>query len=245
MQKKTFSIIIPVLNEESCIALILNSLNNQSVKVFEVIIVDNDSKDKTTKIIKEQIPNLGFPLKIVLCKQRGISYARNFGAKFAEGKYLCFFDADGILERNWIKNAQNILRDNNKLLVLSGFIIYKNKNILRYLLYNSYSGIGQPIIFFLQKWFKTAYLFNGNNMLIEKVLFQELGGFPHIVGEDLALTQIILKSIKDKNKFLSSMKLKVFYSSRRFEQKGFFSTLFGWKKDFRSKKDSKHYDWYR
>ncbi|MFH0875476.1 MAG: glycosyltransferase family 2 protein, partial [archaeon] len=85
------SVIIPAYNEEKCITECLNSLKNQQFKDFELIVIDNNSKDSTSKIAKQ------YTKKVFLCKEQGISSARNFGAKKAKGKILCFIDADGIV----------------------------------------------------------------------------------------------------------------------------------------------------
>lgn len=241
---KKFSIIIPVLNEERCIKTILQSLNKQSAKNFDLIVVDNGSTDKSVEIIKSEKPKLDYPLSIVFCKKRGISYARNFGARKAGGEYLVFFDADGKVDKHWFRNAAIILQE-EKALVISGFIFYTSKSILKYLLYNSYSFFLQQLVFFLQKTVRTTYHFQGNNMAINKVFFMELGGFPHIVGEDVGLTQTALKRVDDRRSFLSSKKLKVSYSPRRFEQKGFLRTLLGWLVDYKRGKNSSRYDIYR
>lgn len=245
MNNILFTIIIPTLNEENYISGILNSLKDQTKKDFEVIIVDNGSTDKTVKIIEKFKKKSPFLVKIVFCKKRGISYARNFGVKFAKGEYLVFFDADGEIHKSWIVNAIKILKINPDIKVIGGPVIYKAPNLCKYILFNSYVFVIISGIFILNKTFNTGYHFCGNNMLVEKSLFKKLGGFPHIVGEDVAFTKKILHTVKNRNKLLLSLNLKAYYSSRRFEGKGFFKTLFGWAKDFKNKKNSSLYDLYR
>ncbi|MBN2015656.1 glycosyltransferase family 2 protein [Candidatus Dojkabacteria bacterium] len=240
-----FSVIVPTLNERVTIPILLNSLENQTLKTFEVIVVDNGSTDGTVNVIKSIKEKYPFPIRQVFFKQRGISHARNHGSKYAKGKYLIFFDADGIVHRQWIKNAADILERDSEILVLSGFLIYRHSNFLKFLLYNSYSSIGYTILIILQRVFKIGYFFLGNNMLIDKEFFTKLGKFPHIVGEDMALTQKALSSIKDHKRFRSEFNLKVYNSSRRFEQRGFISSLIGWIVDFKNKKSSSKYDVYR
>ncbi|MFH1827127.1 MAG: glycosyltransferase [bacterium] len=87
-----FSIIIPTLNEEFFLPVLLKNLAKQKSKNFEVIIVDAKSKDKTLNIARKFKKKL--KLKIVLSKKRNVSYQKNQGANHASGKYLIFLDAD-------------------------------------------------------------------------------------------------------------------------------------------------------
>ena len=84
-QKPFFSIITPVKNGEKSIKKTLLSLNNQSFKNFEHIIIDGDSKDKTKNIIKK------FKNKrtiFISSKDKGIYDGINKGIKIARGKFI-------------------------------------------------------------------------------------------------------------------------------------------------------------
>lgn len=96
------SIIIPAHNEEKYIEDTLLHVKKQSYKNIETIVVDNGSSDKTASIAKK------YSDKVIITKKKGVSYARNLGAKKARGKVLVFLDADTIL---WDKNTiSKILR---------------------------------------------------------------------------------------------------------------------------------------
>lgn len=90
------SIIIPTKNEEDNIARLLDSLKDQTFKNFEVIIIDNHSKDKTVKIAAK------FTDKIFK-KGPERSVQKNLGAKIARGDFLLFLDADMMLKKGSIK----------------------------------------------------------------------------------------------------------------------------------------------
>jgi len=90
------SIIIPSLNEEKYIEETLKSMKNQDFEgEYEIILVDGGSKDKTIKIAKKYTNNI---IKI----GRGISKARNRGAKESKGNILIFVDADTRLLYNTV-----------------------------------------------------------------------------------------------------------------------------------------------
>lgn len=92
------SVIIPVYNEEKEIGSCLESLMGQTLEDFEVIVVDDGSKDATLKVLE------GFS-DVVVLKQRheGAGAARNLGASRAKGDVLVFVDADMTFERDFLK----------------------------------------------------------------------------------------------------------------------------------------------
>jgi len=88
------SIIIPTLNEEKLLPRLLESIKSQDFNNYEIIIADANSKDNTKKIALE------FGCKVVLGGKT--SFARNNGAKNAQGDYLLFLDADTKLPPNFL-----------------------------------------------------------------------------------------------------------------------------------------------
>jgi glycosyltransferase involved in cell wall biosynthesis len=101
------SIIIPALNEEEYIGKCLNSINDLDTPevIFEIILIDNGSTDRTAEIAK----SLG--AQVYSIKTGTISRLRNYGASKAKGKIFAFVDADCIVSRDWIKNALKELED--------------------------------------------------------------------------------------------------------------------------------------
>lgn len=93
-----FSLIICGYNEEenieecieSCLAL------NYPKSLYEVIYVDNNSKDRSLELAKK------YPIKTFIESTQGLSEARNRGIKNASGQILCFLDADLKLEKNYL-----------------------------------------------------------------------------------------------------------------------------------------------
>lgn len=96
------SVIIPTYNEEDVIKGCLQSLETQSIKDFEVIIIDDGSTDKTNKIVSE---HKGEKYKLIHKKQlhKGSGAARNCGSKKAVGEILVFVDADMTFDKNFLK----------------------------------------------------------------------------------------------------------------------------------------------
>lgn len=98
-----FSIIVPVYNVENYIRECLESIKSQTYKDYEVIIVNDGTKDNSIEIAKE------YPFKIINQKNQGLSVARNTGVKHAKGEYILFLDSDDYLEKDTLKEIEKSL----------------------------------------------------------------------------------------------------------------------------------------
>jgi glycosyltransferase involved in cell wall biosynthesis len=97
------SIIIPTLNEEQYLPLLLKSIHKQSFKDCEVIVADAHSKDNTVRIAEQ------FGAKVV---KGGLpARGRNSGARAALGDFYFFFDADVILSSNFLQRAYDEMQE--------------------------------------------------------------------------------------------------------------------------------------
>lgn len=92
------SVIIPTFNEESVIENCINSLLKQSLKDYEVIVVDDGSTDNALQIL-EKIESI----KVLKQNHNGPGSARNLGAENAQGEILVFVDADMEFDENFLK----------------------------------------------------------------------------------------------------------------------------------------------
>lgn len=102
------SVIICTYNRERYLPEAMQSLADQDFHKarFEVIVVDNNSKDDTEKVCKEFISSHHECLLYYYNEtQQGSSPARNKGAKHAKGSLLIFMDDDAIAEKDFLKNA--------------------------------------------------------------------------------------------------------------------------------------------
>ena len=102
-KNKTLSIIIIAYNEEKYISGILNSLTNQTIKDFEVIVVDSNSIDNTEIVAKSFSKNFNAFRYLKLDVTKGPGYGRNQGEKIANYEKLLFLDADTKLNNNFVE----------------------------------------------------------------------------------------------------------------------------------------------
>lgn len=94
MIKPYFSVVIPTLNEEKYLPLLLEDLSKQSLpkEFFEVIHVDGKSTDKTVAVAKIFQKKLN--LKTLIAEQRNVAFQRNLGGEAGVGEWIIFLDAD-------------------------------------------------------------------------------------------------------------------------------------------------------
>lgn len=105
----TFSVVIPARNEGKMLPHCLESLKRQKFPKddIEIIVVDNNSKDKTAKIAKK------FGVKVLFESKKGIAYARQKGAQNAKGDIIVSIDADCELPPDFLKKIARRFSDKN------------------------------------------------------------------------------------------------------------------------------------
>lgn len=111
MKNSFVSVIITTRNSGKTIRQLLISIKNQTYKPIEIIVIDNNSSDKTIAIAKTYT-------KMVFLKGPERSVQRNFGAKYAQGKYLLILDSDMKLSCNVVNECVEKLENNKKIKAL-------------------------------------------------------------------------------------------------------------------------------
>lgn len=210
MKKPYFSIIIPTFNEERYLPRLLNDLKNQKEKIFEVIIVDGSSFDKTRNIVNQF--NQDLTIKFFQVRKRNVSYQRNFGASKAQGQYLIFLDADCEVNSLFIKNLKNII-EKRKGLFFIPFILPDREHSEYKIIFNFVN----ILIEFSQNFNKPFSA--GGSMVIDKHFFKQLGGFDEklFMCEDHDLVQRAWRW-GVRVKFLPNIKVR--FSLRRLKKEG-------------------------
>lgn len=106
LRKPKLSIIIPAYNEEEHIGRLLKQLNNQTYKNFEIIVVDDKSKDKTREIAKQ----LG--ARVLVSGRHNLPFSKNLGMKNATGEVMLNIEADSEIHDNkFLENVAKCFQD--------------------------------------------------------------------------------------------------------------------------------------
>jgi glycosyltransferase involved in cell wall biosynthesis len=124
------SIVIPTYNEEKNIKKCLTALTKQVVPADEIIVVNNNSTDKTVEIAQK------FPVRVVNEKKQGISFARNCGFNAAKYEIIARTDADTVVPRDWVKKIKENF-ENKEIDALCGTAEIRDVKLVNSQLYNN------------------------------------------------------------------------------------------------------------
>src|SRR5580704_11941942 len=98
------SVIVLNHNGEAIVGKCLDHLLAQTFDDFEILVVDNDSRDRSLAVIE---PYLGSGRLSVIRSRRnlGVAGGRNLGVKHAQGAIVAFIDNDGYADKDWLAEA--------------------------------------------------------------------------------------------------------------------------------------------
>ncbi len=130
MPKKDFiSIIIPYHKKKFFFKETIQSINNQSYKNFEVIIVYDDTDKSELDYVKKIIDNFKFKKKLIINnKIIGAGLSRNKGIKVAKGDYIAFCDADDLWNKDKLKIQLSFMKKENLRFSHSNYFIIDNNS---------------------------------------------------------------------------------------------------------------------
>lgn len=174
----SFSIIIPLYNKAPYIERAINSVLNQSLQNFEIIVVNDGSSDGGEKIVTKIVDER---LKLVSQKNAGVSAARNTGAEEAQYEYLAFLDGDDTYEPNFLSEIIKLIGNfpNAGIYGTSNSFIYPNgKKVaedFRYLFNGKEQGLLEDYFGLFAQIQKSP--FSNSNLCIPKKIYQEFGGY--------------------------------------------------------------------
>ena len=123
MPNPAISLIIPVYNVEDYLEKALLSVQNQTFRDFEAIIVDDGSTDKSLEIIKkfcEKNSNFIFLTQ----KNKGPAAARNYGISVCKGDYIAFMDSDDYIEPEFLEMLYKTAIENDADITCCNFNLY-------------------------------------------------------------------------------------------------------------------------
>ncbi len=141
MSNPAISLVMPVYNVESFLSKALTSVENQTFKDFEMIIVDDGSSDKSYEIAEEFcIKNPNF--KLIKQENSGPAAARNTGVMHCKGEYIAFMDSDDYLEKNFLEELYKLAKKTGADITCCNFNMYfPNKKLKIYMPFNSLPGV--------------------------------------------------------------------------------------------------------
>ncbi len=168
-----FSVIIPTYERPAQLSKCLESITRLDYPKnnFEVIVVDDGSKNPPEEIVNSYLDRLN--IRLFTQVNAGPAGARNTGAKKAKGEFLAFTDDDCEPDPNWLKAFEAEFKRDPEIF-LGGYTI----NALPQ---NPYSTASQELINYLYSYYNSdknnAKFFASNNIAVKADLFKKIGGF--------------------------------------------------------------------
>ena len=178
------SVIIPAYNAERFIEQCLLALHQQTVKGFEIIVVDDCSTDRTFEIASR------YAKVIQNKKNSGAGWSRNIGVKASYGELLAFTDADVIVPSEWLQNIIETLRQTQVECVGGGYLNSQGSSFIQRFAHfelefrrKHYEGLVTTAV--------------SNNLACYRKVFFNVGGFPkRTTCDDLQFTYKISRKYK-------------------------------------------------
>lgn len=132
MQQELVSIITPMYNGAKYVSQTIESVLSQSYLNWEMIIVNDGSKDNGPQIVADYAVN-DPRIKLINQPNGGSASARNNGLRNAQGRYICFLDSDDTWDSDFLRSQLLFIAKNNAMMVYSSFrrVDVNNKEILR------------------------------------------------------------------------------------------------------------------
>ncbi len=119
------SVIIPVYNASDSLGATLKSLQNQTFKDFEVVIVNDGSTDNSLEIIEEWINSIDIETRVISQENKGLGASRNTAIRTAKAGWLALLDADDMWHERKLEYLQQDLTDSPS----AGVIYHRVYNI--------------------------------------------------------------------------------------------------------------------
>lgn len=188
----TFSVIIPLYNKAPYIEKALQSIVDQTFKDFEIIVVDDGSRDGSMEIAEQSLLRSTFPYRLICQANSGVSVARNNGVAQSQGDYLCFLDADDWWAPTFLEEMFGLIDEfpNAGIYGTNYTIVNETKHKTRVAPIGVVPGFEKGYINYCQIYAKTLAmpLWTGA-VCIPRNIFAELPGFPKGIklGEDFML----------------------------------------------------------
>ena len=187
-----FSIVIPVYNVEKYLEKCLDSVFNQTYKDYEVIVVNDGTKDNSMDIVKN------YNVKVITQKNQGLSAARNHGVKKATGDYLIFLDSDDYWEKDLLKELAKSLKNTPDLIRFQINEVYEDGKVIPYQeeSFTDLSGLAAFEKIVKYHFVENAWCYAINRQYYLQNKFEFKVGTIH---EDFGLTPLIIMKAKRVN----------------------------------------------
>ncbi len=203
------SLVIPAYNEEKYIGTCLENVRNNGLGVYEIIVVNNASTDRT-----EAIARSFSGVRVVNESEKGLTKARQRGFAEAQGDIIAYIDADTKMPEGWIQKVITAFeKDSNAVCVSGPYIYYDSSAVVKTAVWLYWLLLAKPAYLCIR------YMAVGGNFAARKKALTAIGGFDSTIsfyGEDTDIARRLHRV--GKVKFMLNMYM--YTSARRLKGEG-------------------------
>ena len=215
MERPRFSVIVPVYNRIDEVEDLMGSLESQTCKDFEVVIVEDGSSLPCGDVVKR---HAGVRSKYYYKDNEGRSIARNYGMERAEGDYFIFFDSDCVIPERYFEILSEEL-DRNPVDCFGGPDAA----------HDSFTSTQKAINYAMTSFLTTGGIRGGKvslekftprtlNMGFSREVYDQVGGFREMFSEDIDMST----RIRQAGFSISLIRAVSVYHKRRVDFRKFF-----------------------
>lgn len=196
------SVIIPNFNRDQLIEKAIDSILNQTYQNFEIIVVDDNSEDKSKEVISKYMELDSRVKGYFLKENRGANYCRNKGVKISRGKFLAFLDSDDQFVKEKLeiqmKTYEENFKENNLGIIFSAHEINQEKTP------------ATDILVQLRDVMFRNDLGGFSTIFLPKKIFNEVGGLDETM-KSCQDWDLYVKILNNYNGYFISIKLIEYY----------------------------------
>ena len=213
------SVVVAAYNEEEYLPRCLTAVTSQNFpkEEYEIVVVDNNSTDKTAEIAKS------FGARVIREEKQGNTYAISRGMNEAKGEIIANTDADTVVAPDWLSRIKEIFEDPKVVAATGTANMDTGNRFFNWLSGDFYEGF-LKFNFLLGKTHITGF-----NMVVRRSAFEKIGG----INEKFTMSSDVDLGLRmgKVGKVVLSSKLKATTSVRRWESSPL-STLFAYFKSY-------------
>ncbi len=214
-----FSLIVPVYNRPDEARELMESLDKQSFRNFELVLIEDGSSMPCSAEVEKFYTSIN--INYIVKENTGRSDTRNVGMKNAEGDYFIFFDSDCIIPSHYLETVNRLLKDD-----YADCYGGPDKE------HPSFNAMQKAINYAMTSFWTTGGIRGGKvnmetfkprtfNMGFSRSVYEKTGGFRDMYGEDIDLSIRI-----NKNGYTTKLYHEAFvYHKRRVDLKRFYKQV--------------------
>lgn len=173
-----FSVVIPAYNSAAFLPATIASLQSQSFRDFEVILVDDNSTDSTAAVARKLLGDSGISYQVIVKPEgipQGVSYSRNIGIEKASGEWIALLDSDDFFCSEKLETLHHVIKEHNQPMLIHHPLEWVDEQTLE----SIGSSLNQSPPGFLQEKDRvfTENFIGTSSVCLPKAVFEKTGYF--------------------------------------------------------------------